>query len=54
MNHYLHVKADDAAEAIENYIIIYPCIILILMTVFHLNVPWQKSLALTGPLAVKL
>lgn len=20
MNHYLHVKADDAAEAIENYI----------------------------------
>lgn len=51
MNHYLHVKADDAAEAIE---IIYPCIILILMTVFHLNVPWQKSLALTGPLAVKL
>ena len=50
MNHYLHAKADDAAEAIENYI----SIILILMTVFHLNVPWQKSLALTGPLAVRL
>ncbi len=51
MNHYLHVKPMTLLRLSK---IIYPCIILILMTVFHLNVPWQKSLALTGPLAVKL
>ena len=51
MNHYLHAKADDAAEAIENYISMHnlnP----------HDRIPseraWQKSLALTGPLAVRL
>lgn len=54
MNHYLHAKADDAAEAIENYISMHNLNPHDRIPSERAMAEEQKSLALTGPLAVRL